>query len=377
MLGGPAGRGFRAGSPGPGQGRHAHAGEQALHRAPLRSLTPGRAFAFCPAGADPATTVYVDGTESGFRSLSHWPGNATPPSLRDDLSTGIALRFARLSPADQHALLGDFSVVANNHYDTDGALSAFAILQPEQALPRSDAMLGAAAAGDFSTWHVPAALAVELTVQNLTHHPASPLAAQLSPGLPDSRRWALGYDWLLANLPAVLDDPFAFRPLWAEEHARVVADVARIEAGTGVSVRRFPDEDLALVSSDRPITSVGLHLAAGDCTRVLLVRASRGGFRYRFLHRVESWFDLASRRPPPRAPLQPAVDALNRDEPPGAGRWWCSDVANPVAALGCGAPVLDRSALFGDPDLEADAESRLPPSAVLDALRASFRIPPA
>ncbi|HTE05162.1 MAG TPA: DUF6687 family protein, partial [Planctomycetota bacterium] len=89
-------------------------------------MSPARSFRFCPRDADPSTTVFVDGTEPGFRSLSHWPGNTTPPALKDDLSTGIALRFARLSEAEQVRLLGTFEVVANNHYDTDGALSAFA-----------------------------------------------------------------------------------------------------------------------------------------------------------------------------------------------------------------------------------------------------------
>ena len=81
-------------------------------------------FVFAPERADPARTLYVDGTEAGFRSLSHWPGNSTPPALKHDLSTGIALAWARLSPAERRGLLGSFSQVANNHYDTDGALSA-------------------------------------------------------------------------------------------------------------------------------------------------------------------------------------------------------------------------------------------------------------
>ena len=270
--------------------------------------------------------------------------------------------------------------MANNHYDTDGALSAFALLHPEQALPRAPVLLAAAATGDFSTWQGdlgPQALAVDMTVRKLTAHPASPLSPRLPAGMPDTERWALGYAWLLENLPAVLDDPMALSSLWAEEHANAVADVRRIEAGTGISVRRFPDADLALISSDRPITSVGLNLAAGDCFRVLLVRASRGGFRYRYFDRVETWFELVSTRPPRRRPLQPAAAALERAEPgprPRGARWWHTDPGMPVAALGYGLEAPGRETLFGDPDLESDPESRLPPSAVVDALRAAFRV---
>lgn len=312
----------------------------------------------------------MDGTAAGFRSLSHWPGNTTPAAVKHDLSTGIALNVARLSPAARQALLGDYDEVANNHYDTDGALSAFALLAPEAALPREALLLDAAACGDFSVWRGEPALAVELTVMRLTHGPASPLAGALTPGQSDDERHALAYDWLLAHLPEVLDDPFVLRELWDEEHGRVVDDVHRIEEGTGVSTRVFPDIDLALVSSDRPITDIGLSLAAGDCSRVLCVLPSREGYRYRFRYRVESWFDIVSRKVPPRLPLEPALALLDRAE--GVGRaggpaWWCDSPQAPVCELGFGDRGTRVSA-FEDPAVQDDPPSRLLPSTVIEAL---------
>lgn len=321
----------------------------------------------------------MDGTEAGFRSLSHWPGNSTPAALKRDLSTGIALAWARLSPAERLALLGPFERVANNHYDTDGALSAFALLRPDEALAREPALLAAAATGDFSVWNGEAALAVDLTVTHLIRSPASPLAGQSPPGTPDRQRGAAGYAWLIEHLPEVLDEPFAHRAMWGQQHARVVADVARIQAGTGVSVRRFPEADLALVSSDRPITSIGLNLAAQQATRVLLVRPSAAGFRYLFRYRVESWFELVTRKPPARAPLTGVVATLDAAEQraakpgrPAAGRWWCGALTDPVCELGFGAAGADSGSPFDDPDLEAQPHSALLPSVVLDALRTAF-----
>jgi hypothetical protein len=314
----------------------------------------------------------VDGTAPGFRTLSHWPGNTTPAAVKHDLSTGIALNVARLAPAERAALLGDYDEVANNHYDTDGALCAFAVLHPEAALPRAEAMLEAAACGDFSVWRGEQALAVELTVMQLTHGPASPLAAALKPGLTDDQRHALAYDWLLAHLPEVLDDPFAFRALWDERHGQIVDDVHRVEEGTGVSARFFPELDLALVSSDRPITDVALNLAAGDCSRVLLVLPSREGYRYRFRYRVESWFELVSRKVPPRPSLQPALALLDRAEglgakPPAGRAWWCDPVESPVSELGFGEQT-SRNSVFDDPTPQDDPPSRLLPSTVIEAL---------
>jgi len=315
-----------------------------------------------------------------LRSLSHWPGNSTPAALKHDLSTGIALNVARLASTQRHELLGDFDEVANNHYDTDGALTAFAVLQPEAALSRAELLLDAAATGDFCVWRGEAALAVELTVMQLTHSPGSPLAGRLPPDASDDERHALAYDWLLEHLPEVLDDPFAFRSLWAERHGQIVDDVRRIEAGTGVSVRPFPDLDLALVSSDRPITGVGLNLAAGDCSRVLYVLPSREGYRYRFRYRVESWFELVSRKVPPRPSLEAVLQQLDRAEgvAPGAPdgtAWWCDAPASPVCELGFGSRA-SRDSAFDDPDLTDDPPSRLLPSTVIEALAGVWRADP-
>lgn len=355
----------------------AHQGEQALDRPPLRHLIAAPAFRFRPrSDGDPAQTLYVDGTAPGFRSLSHWPGNSTPAAVKHDLSTGIALNVARLSPAQRHALLGDFDEVANNHYDTDGALCALTVLRPEDALPRTAALLDAAACGDFGVWRGEAALAVELTVMQLTHGAASPLADRLRPDMGDDERHALAYDWLLAHLPEVLDDPFALRALWKERHAQVVDDVRRIEAGTGISTRVFPDLDFCLVSSDRPITDIGLNLAAGDCSRVLLVLPSREGYRYRFRYRVESWFELVSRKVPPRPALGPALEVLRRaegtDARAGGPTWWSDPPESPVCEAGFGDHAR-RASAFDDPDPQHDPPSRLLPSTVIDALAAAWR----
>ena len=344
--------------------------------------TPPLEFVFAARGVLPpgraGDVVYVDGTADGFRSLSHWPGNSTPAELKHDLSTGIALRWAGLSAARRDELLGPFGVVTNNHYDTDGALSLFAMLRPDAALPRAEAMLRAAATGDFATWQGPGALAVELTVSALVKHPASPLGSALL-AAPDARRWEAGYRWLLAELPSILDEPFRYRHLWAEAHARTEADVAAVEAGDGVDIARRPELDLAVVTTDRPLAAVALHHAAGALYRVLLVRPGDDGFRYRFVYRDESWFEMVSVQPLARAPLAPIVAELQAREQragrPGVradgARWWHDDLEAPVCELGFGAP--DREDGFhGERDLSGDPPSRLEPDQVLEVLAAGL-----
>src|SRR6266496_5913561 len=92
--------------------------------------------------------VVVDGNECGRGlQLSHWPGNQTPHHLRADLSVEICLRL--LSDPTREHLLDGREVVTNDHYDTDGLLAAWVLLEPDVALQHSAALVAAAVTGDF------------------------------------------------------------------------------------------------------------------------------------------------------------------------------------------------------------------------------------
>jgi hypothetical protein len=337
---------------------------------------PPRRFVYAPRNADPETTIFVDGSEPGFRSLSHWPGNSTPAELKRDLSTGIALAFAKLPASKQQGLIGPFERVANNHYDTDGVLSAFAVLRPEAALPHEQLMLRAAACGDFGTWQGPEALAVELAVMVLPSHPKSPIART-------SNRCLNGdaYEWWLSRLPETLSEPFATQELWAARHAAILDDIARVEARRGVEVQRCPELGLAVVISDHALTRIGLNHAAGDCHRVLLVRPGEGSdrtmkqHRYRFMDRAESWFELPDRSVPARVPLEALAEQLAHREGPGAApaQWYCSSLDLPVAQLGFGNPEQCGDGFSEGLGPGADPTSRLSLEEVVSCVRSHFR----
>src|SRR5689334_20701821 len=96
-----------------------------------------------------APAIGCDGLVAGASlDLTHWQGNRTPRELKADTSTEIALNFVASPDADRWT----GAVVVNNHFDTDGALSVWALLEPEQAAPRRALLLAAAEAGDFDEW---------------------------------------------------------------------------------------------------------------------------------------------------------------------------------------------------------------------------------
>ena len=321
---------------------------------------------------DRATTVMIDGHAPGFRMISHWPGHGTPEPLRHDLTTGSAFLYAEMSASQRRELIGDFSLITNNHYDTDGALSLFTMLRPDVASAHRDLMLRTARLGDFAVWGGADALALDLSVmadlRPFLPFTTPPLDAERIGNL--SALYARTFD----RLPGLLADPYGLRHEWADRYDTVLSDIERIEAGVGVSLTKLPEDDLAVVESDRPITIYGLRLAAGDLFRVLLVHPGAGGNRYRFCFRGESWWDVVSVQPKPRVPLARLADRLNQLETAQPGQWWASPPDWTVPELGFGDPVTFHllAARF-DPQTEKDPASSLPIDIVLHELRQALR----
>jgi hypothetical protein len=253
--------------------------------------------------------------------------------------------------------------VTNTHYDTDGVLSAFALLEPEFALARRAAFLDAARTGDFQVFTTEAALRIDLAL--------TALGDAVPDGLPALERRQAQYERAFAALPGLFEDPFAPLPDQAEREAtQVQADVARVRSGAA-TVRRIEAAGLAVVTADPPLHRVALNTAAGDLFRVLAVTPCGSGHLYRYHDRVEGWFEVVSFRPPRRLPLEPLaarLDALEASET--EPRWLCHDVAMPVPECWFGEPGGGRSLGPGTPG--ALCVSRLTPRLVERAVLEHF-----
>ncbi len=94
--------------------------------------------------------ISCDGLVPGAAlDLTHWQGNRTPQRYKADTSTEVALKFVG-SPEAVNRWAD--AVVVNNHFDTDGLLSIWALLDPEQAMTHRDLLVAGAEAGDFDEW---------------------------------------------------------------------------------------------------------------------------------------------------------------------------------------------------------------------------------
>lgn len=259
--------------------------------------------------------VVVDGARlrGTALALSHWPHSGTPAALADDTSALIVARYLRAG-ADGPPL----SVVTNNHYDEDGLLGIWLLLErPAEDAPERALAIAAAEAGDFGTWTDPWAPRVAIAAMAMAERGTTPFP-EVGRALARAGGRDPAGELYLAILPrtgGLLRDPERYRFLWEPEWGRVERDIALIESGEA-AIEEHPAADLAIVRAPRELHDMALHPRIG-AMRVLTATPD-GTLVLR--HRYETWVEYVSRPLPPRIDLTPLAERLQAAER-RAGTW--------------------------------------------------------
>jgi hypothetical protein len=278
----------------------------------------------------------VDGKhqEGTCLTLSHWPWNDTPARLRRDTSTHSA--FAYLEDVTSHQ---DVAAVSNSHYDEDGLLSMFALVNPELAMAHRDLCVATSYATDFWRCTDESAAKLAFVLGAWSASETSPLGMALFE-LPLRERIIAQYRGMLEALPGILADPFHAEDQWREEYDFWLRSREWVAAGT-VQIDTHADIDLAVINvpSGLPLVSIRRYLQSWDLpvhpfaifehtnsSRILWLQGNRVSFQYRY----ESWVQISSFRPQPRVDLGPLAERLNSLEPGSA--CWSFEGVNEVAA---------------------------------------------
>ncbi len=233
--------------------------------------------------------ISCDGLVPGASlDLTHWQGNRTPPRYKADTSTEIALNFAASPEATD--LWAD-AVVVNNHFDTDGLLAIWVLLDPERAFACRDLLVAAAEAGDFDEWPaLERGLWLDAAIR------------ALGAGAADDGE---AYARVLPQLPELVRRLDERRDLWGREWDDLQASVAALESGRLRAQRR--DAIGIMVHAEGQPEVPGPLLARQflpGAVRYLLVFERDGGqFDYRYERPHYAWADTVVR------PVLPEPDA--------------------------------------------------------------------
>jgi hypothetical protein len=275
---------------------------------------------------DSSPNIIVDGAAGTgtVLTLSHWPKSGTPAGLKRDTSAEIV--FAYLDSPAFHVRA---DIVSNNHFDEDGLIGIFALVDPAKAETYRNLLIDAANAGDFGVFKHRDAARIAFAISAYADPDTSPLPAELF-SLPYLQMSSRLYDHLLEVLPALLTNLGAYQRFWEPEDERLASSEDLIEEGS-ITIQEKPALDLAIVRIPEDLAAQPVHRftqkrlaechpfalhTRTKCSRLLILQGRHVEFHYRY----ESWVQLASRRPLPRVDLTALAEELNQEEEPG-GHW--------------------------------------------------------
>lgn len=273
----------------------------------------------------------VDGTVDKAIHFSHWSGNRTPSSVKADTSTEIALNV--VGAPNREELTRGIDLVTNNHFDTDGVLSVWAMLNGERALELREQLIAAAEAGDFCELSSVDAVRASIVIQGSdspTDKSGSPLARKLAGETVDDE--ARAYDLVLPFAESVITRTGEYEELWRESWARIEMALDSFAKGestveedvmTKLSLVTLAPQVFGVMGFDRyhqsaPFTAISHH-ARGDL--FLIATPISDGWAYRVDYPYYSWAETVVRPAIPRRDFTALVGQLNGLEQAQTGRW--------------------------------------------------------
>jgi len=311
----------------------------------------------------------VDGTVDNAIHFSHWNGNRTPASVKADTSTEIALNV--VASPNREELTSGIDLVTNNHFDTDGVLSCWTMLNGERALPLRDKLIAAAEAGDFSELSSVDGVRASILIQGSDSpidKSGSPLAQHLAGE--DFNDEARAYDLVLPHVEHVLTHTGEYEPLWRESWARIEAALDSFAKGSSCVVEDreaklsiitlgpeiFSPSGFKPTRHAPPFTAISHH-AHGEL--FLIATPLENGWAYRIDYPYYSWAVTVVRPKIARRNLNELMQELNGLEKSSLGRWRMDT------------SELASAAKFSDEEGRL-AASKLLPDVVADQLRKSL-----
>jgi hypothetical protein len=256
-------------------------------------------------------SVIVDGSATGgtILTLSHWPKSGTPPEFAADTSAEIVFNY--LDGPSAHIAA---DAVSNNHFDEDGLVGIFALVNPDLALRHRERLIAAATAGDFGVYSSREAARMAFTISAFADQATSPLPKEIF-ALPYSVQAAMLYRKLLDMFPSLLNDLSIYRRFWEAEERELAESEALMDQGA-IAIEEQADLDLAVVRI--PEREAMPHAYALNTrtprSRLLVIRGRHVELRYRY----EGWVQFQSRKIAPRVDLSAlAVELTAEERPPG------------------------------------------------------------
>ncbi|MCC9166924.1 DUF6687 family protein [Pontibacter harenae] len=299
--------------------------------------------------------IVVDSTHPNGFMLSHWRGALTPASIKDDTSAAIVLNALRTQIPEL-----DLPFVTANHFDIDGLVGVWSLLNPDEALENEELLRQVALIGDFRELdlnHPLAGEALKLVCwinarERELFYP--PFGAEELPE-PEVTLCPKKFAYFLKDFGRVLQDPDWDKGVWEEEVGEVLLGYRELYK-PDTKISRFPEIGLVIIETPHPVHYYALFSRTQGFDMVL---ACYDQNRYELEYKYTTWVDIATRPTLPRLNMAPLAEKLNKLEQ--SGHTWTHDsITDTGPLLRLNGNTLTRLEAYDNPTARTIYTSTIP-----------------
>lgn len=312
--------------------------------------------------------IVVDSAHANGFMLSHWKGAPTPAAVKDDTSAAIVLNAMRQNLPELN-----LPYVTANHFDVDGFVGVWALLNPEQALEQEELLRQMALIGDFRELdlnHPLAGEALKLVCwlnakeRELFYRPFE--ADEMEEK--EAAQCVQKFRYFLREFGRVLQDPDWEQGAWEDEVGGVLLgyrDMYKPET----KLSRFPELGLVIIETPHPLHYYALFSRTQGFDTVL---SCYEGNKYELEYKYTTWVDIASRPTLPRINLEPLAIRLNELETTDH-TWTWDSITETGPLLRLDGDKLTRSETYANPTEREIFASSIPVSQLKQEVEQFFR----
>lgn len=306
--------------------------------------------------------LVVDSYHPEAFNLSHWRGANIHSHLQDDTSTGIVLNAIKQNIPEL-----SYPYVSNNHWDIDGFMGIWSLLNPELAIEYEEVIRAMALLGDFREWDTNREYADKVlklvcwlnTIEKKEFY--KPFGAGEF-----EQNELIGsiekYHYFLPRFEEVLKNPDSFKEDWRAEYDKVKAHLP-------LKNQKFiPDIRLSIVKADTPLHYYALFAESGQADMVLMMYPeNRNELEYKYT----TWVDTPLRKSFPRISFKPLAAHLNKLEE--NGKWVYHAIKDTGPSLHLHTSTLDKADRFDHPFTREIGSSSIPAEQFQEIITSYYR----
>ncbi len=260
--------------------------------------------------------VCVDGSFPAKLELSHWHGNSTPKEFKADTSTEIV--FNLIESPFKNDYLNGIEIVSNNHFDADGILSAFVLLNPVFSLQHKKEIINIAETGDFSEFTTEDALKQSYVLESLFDLEKSIFKNEISKmKFPEMMQFI--YEKGFELIPKLIENIDDYENIWKDDFQHFQNSENQFEIQSAV-FSNYSDCRLSVIESNSELHKVSKYKNSNFEILLSAVKNSEGNL-YELEYKTVTWFETSREKKIERKSFEPLAERLNLIETNKNGTW--------------------------------------------------------